>query len=39
MEQLENIEAIEKRLWGSADNLLANSNYASNEYFMPVRGI
>ena len=39
MSQLENIEAIEKRLWGSADNLRANSNYASNEYFMPVMGL
>ncbi len=39
MPQLENIEAIEKRLWGSADNLRANSNYASNEYFMPVMGL
>jgi type I restriction enzyme M protein len=37
--QLENIETIEKRLWGSADNLRANSNYASNEYFMPVMGL
>ncbi len=36
MAQLENIEAIEKRLWNAADNLRANSNYASNEYFMPV---
>lgn len=36
---MENIEAIEKRLWTSADNLRANSNYASNEYFMPVMGI
>lgn len=39
MAQLENIEAIEKRLWGSADTLRANSNYASNEYFMPVMGL
>ena len=39
MAQLVNIEAIEKRLWGSADNLRANSNYASNEYFMPVMGL
>jgi len=31
--------AIEKRLWASADNLHANSNYASNEYFMPVMGL
>jgi len=39
MSQLEQIEAIEKRLWSSADNLRANSNYASNEYFMPVMGL
>ncbi|MCB1130026.1 MAG: N-6 DNA methylase [Verrucomicrobiae bacterium] len=39
MPQLENIEAIEKRLWSAADNLRANSNYASNEYFMPVMGL
>jgi len=39
MAQLENIEAIEKRLWSSADNLRANSNYASNEYFLPVMGL
>jgi type I restriction enzyme M protein len=39
MTQLDNIEAIEKRLWASADNLRANSNYASNEYFMPVMGL
>ncbi len=36
---MENIEALERRLWGSADNLRANSNYASNEYFMPVMGL
>lgn len=39
MSQLESIEEIEKRLWKSADNLRANSNYASNEYFMPVMGL
>jgi len=39
MPQLEHIEAIEKRLWGAADNLRANSNYASNEYFLPVMGL
>ncbi|MBF0139945.1 MAG: N-6 DNA methylase [Magnetococcales bacterium] len=39
MSQLENIEAIERRLWSSADNLRANSNYASNEYFLPVMGL
>jgi type I restriction enzyme M protein len=36
MAQLENIEAIEKRLWSAADQLRANSNYASNEYFLPI---
>ena len=39
MAQLENIEAIEKRLWGAADTLRANSNFASNEYFLPVMGL
>jgi type I restriction enzyme M protein len=39
MAQLEHIEAIEKRLWSVADTLRANSNYASNEYFMPVMGL
>ncbi len=39
MSQLEHIEAIENRLWSSADNLRANSNYASNEYFLPVMGL
>ncbi|NOR49013.1 MAG: N-6 DNA methylase [Methanosarcinaceae archaeon] len=39
MTQLEHIEAIEKRLWGAADTMRANSNYASNEYFMPVMGL
>ena len=33
------IETVEKRLWSSADNLRANSNYASNEYFMPIMGL
>ena len=37
--QLQNIEAIEKRLWEAADTLRTNSNYASNEYFMPVMGL
>jgi type I restriction enzyme M protein len=39
MAQLEHMEAIEKRLWGAADTLRANSNYASNEYFLPVMGL
>ncbi|MBL7965102.1 MAG: N-6 DNA methylase [Flavobacteriales bacterium] len=33
------ISAIEKRLWTSADTLRTNSNYASNEYMMPVLGL
>jgi len=39
MAQLEHIEAIEKRLWSAADTLRANSNYANNEYFLPVMGL
>lgn len=39
MIQLEHIEAIEKRLWSAADTMRANSNYASNEYFLPVMGL
>jgi type I restriction enzyme M protein len=39
MPQLEHIEAIEKRLWAAAVTLRANSNYASNEYFLPVMGL
>ena len=30
---------IEKRLWSVADHLRANSNFASNEYFLPVMGL
>ena len=37
--QLEDIGEIEKRLWSSADTLRANSNFASNEYFLPVMGL
>ena len=39
MFQLEHIEAIERRLWSAADTLRANSEYASNEYFLPVMGL
>ena len=39
MSQLEHIEAIEKRLWNAADTLRANSNFAANEYFLPVMGL
>lgn len=34
-----NIEAVEKRLWTAADQLRANSEFASNEYFLPVMGL
>lgn len=36
---MEQINSVEKRLWSSADTLRANSNFASNEYFMPVMGL
>ena len=36
---MEQFGEVEKRLWGSADNLRANSNFASNEYFMPMMGL
>ncbi|WP_288377112.1 N-6 DNA methylase [uncultured Pseudomonas sp.] len=39
MAQLENIEAIERRLWKAADTLRSNSELASNEYFLPVMGL
>lgn len=38
MVQLENIEAIDGRLWRAADFLRSGSELASNEYFMPVMG-
>ena len=33
---MEHVGEIEKRLWSVADHLRANSNFASNEYFLPV---
>lgn len=36
---LQHIGEIEKRLWSVADHLRANSNFSSNEYFMPVMGL
>ena len=33
------LEAFESDLWKIADNLRANSNLASNEYFMPIMGL
>ena len=35
----DSIEAVERRLWTAADQLRANSDFASNEYFMPVMGL
>jgi len=39
MAQLENIEAIEARLWRAVDLLWSGSELASNEYFMPIMGL
>ena len=36
---MEHIGELEKRLWSSADSLRANSNFTSNEYFLPVTGL
>ena len=36
---MEQIGNLEKRLWSSADVLRSSSNFASNEYFMPVMGL
>jgi len=38
-DHLMGIERFEADLWKIADNLRANSNLASNEYFMPVLGL
>ena len=38
-EPLQGIEKFESGLWKIADNLRANSNLASNEYFMPIMGL
>ena len=38
-EPLQGIEKFESDLWKIADNLRANSNLASNEYFMPIMGL
>jgi type I restriction enzyme M protein len=39
MAQLVDTNEVENRLWKSADTLRSNSNYASNEYFLPVMGL
>ena len=38
-DHLTGIEKFEADLWKAADNLGANSNLASNEYFMPILGL
>jgi type I restriction enzyme M protein len=38
-DHLQGIEKFEAGLWKIADNLRANSNLASNEYFMPIMGL
>ena len=38
-DHLTGIEQFEADLWKVADNLRANSNLASNEYFMPILGL
>ena len=38
-DHLTGIERLEADLWKVADNLRANSNLASNEYFMPILGL
>lgn len=39
MSQMDNIDALQKRLWKSADTLRSNSGLASNQYMMPVLGL
>jgi type I restriction enzyme M protein len=38
-DHLKGLEEFEAELWKIADNLRANSNLASNEYFMPIMGL
>src|SRR5258708_17630256 len=38
-DHFQGIEQFETDLWKIADNLRANSNLASNEYFMPIMGL
>jgi len=38
-DHMQGIEQFESELWRIADNLRANSNLASNEYFMPILGL
>ena len=36
---MENIEALEKRLWSAAFQLRSNAKLISTEYYMPVFGL
>ena len=36
---MHNIEAIERRLWIAADQRRGNSEFASNEYYLPIMGL
>ncbi len=38
-DHLKGLEEFEAGLWKIADTLRANSNLASNEYFMPIMGL
>ena len=38
-DHFKDLEKFESGLWKIADNLRANSNLASNEYFMPIMGL
>jgi type I restriction enzyme M protein len=38
-DHMQGLEKFETGLWKIADNLRANSNLASNEYFMPIMGL
>ena len=38
-DQLQGLDKFESGLWKIADGLRANSNLASNEYFMPIMGL
>jgi type I restriction enzyme M protein len=38
-DHLTNLEEFESNLWTIADDLRANSNLASNEYFLPILGL
>ena len=38
-DHFDDLAQFEAKLWGIADDLRANSNLASNEYFMPIMGL